>query len=76
MYIKTYRCLPDEDYSRNTSCALNLISTITGSITLLLDYQSLGYHLPSSQCFGSDGIIYPVVSVSVSVTWFIRYIYY
>ena len=56
--------VPDECYSRNASCAMNLISTF-----LLL---SLGRNL----CFGvPENIIRPVVSAS-KLTWSIRYIHY
>ena len=52
--------------------------SITGSIPLLVDYQSSRYHTPSNQCFYHwvdtstggllvlEGIIHPVVSVSIT----------
>ena len=58
--------VPDEGYSRNALCALNLISTF---------YY---YHWVDTSAGGIliiDGIILPVVSAS-ELTWFIRYIYY
>ena len=100
-YIKTFKIIwlsnlstlsvLDEGYSKNVSCALNLISTILllslGRYFCWWTISPRGYHPPSSQCFYhwvdtsaggllvSEGIIRSVVSVSI-LTWFIRYIYY
>jgi hypothetical protein len=73
--------VPDADYSRNVSCALNLISTfLLLSLGWYLCWWTIspwGYHPPSSQCYYHwvdtsaggllvpEGIIQPVVSASV-----------
>jgi len=48
----------DEGYSRNASCALNLISTFVllslGRYLCWWTISPRGYHPPSSQCVGTD----------------------
>jgi hypothetical protein len=58
--------VPDEGYSRNVLCALNLISTFY--YHHWVDASAGGLLIP-------EGIIRPVVSAS-ALTWFIRYMCY
>ena len=58
--------IPEEGYSRNASCALNL--NICFYYYHWFDASAGGLLVP-------EGIIRPVVGVSV-LKWFIRYIYY
>jgi len=50
--------VPDNDYSRNASWALNSISdifvTTTGSISLLVDYKSPRVSSAKESMFGTD----------------------
>ena len=61
-YIKI-ESIHEEGFSRYASCGNNLyiyvFITITRSISLLMDYQTPGYHPPmaSSQCFDTDFVI-------------------
>jgi len=58
-FIRVYLLnVPDVGYSRNESCALNLISTFLllslGRYLCWWTISPWGYHPPSSQWFGTD----------------------
>jgi hypothetical protein len=59
--------VPDEDYSRDLSCALNSVSTC---------FITLYYHWVDTSAGGlffSQGMI-PAVVIASTLTWLIRYI--
>jgi len=56
--VSSILSVPDEGYSRNVSCAINLISTFLllslGRYLCRWTISPRGYYPPNSQCFGTD----------------------